>query len=96
MSDGQTYKQRNNRRNAAFVNSLKMGSGCAGCDFVPGSEIECRLIDLHHHKGVKTVKLSRLVWGHAGLDRLAEEIAKGVWLCKLCHAREHAKAKNRI
>ena len=88
-----TSKQRASRRNALFVNSLKMGSGCAGCDFVPGSELECRLLDFHH-KNDKTVKLSRLVWGHAGLEKIEREIAKGIWLCKLCHAREHAREKD--
>jgi len=82
------------QRNAKFVNGLKMERGCARCDFKPSSDIECRLLDLHHKSTEqKTAKLSRLVWGHAGLDKIKREIAKGEFLCKLCHAREHAKAK---
>ena len=81
-------------RNAAYVNGLKMEQGCAKCDFKPASEMECRLLDLHHKKTEdKTAKLSRLVWGHAGLETIKREIAKGEFLCKLCHAREHAKTK---
>ena len=94
MPDHRTHKQLNRSRNAAFVNSLKLERGCARCDFKPSSEIECRLLDLHHKRAQeKKAKLSRLVWGHAGLETIKREIAKGEFLCKLCHAREHAKAK---
>ena len=72
-------RQKRNLRNAIAVNSLKMASGCARCDFKPQSWAECRLLDLNHFGdgGVgawatksqnKHDNVARMVWGGTGLD----------------------------
>ena len=97
-----TPMQRRCRRNAKFVNVLKMRSGCDRCNFVPSNEAECRLLDLNHNGGGrigawaeksagKTADVSRLVWSGASLQRIMDEIAKGEFLCKNCHAMEHVE-----
>ena len=97
-----TPMQRRCRRNAKFVNVLKMQSGCDRCSFVPSNEAECRLLDLNHDGGGrigawaeksagKTADVSRLVWSGASLQRIMDEIAKGNFLCKNCHAMEHVE-----
>jgi hypothetical protein len=97
-----TSMQRRCRRNELFVNSLKMQSGCTRCQMIPQSASECRLLDLNHNGGGrigawaekstdKTADVSRLVWSGASLQRIADELAKGSFLCKNCHAMEHVE-----
>ena len=104
MNTTHTDMQRRCRRNEIHVNSLKMADGCDRCDFVPSNEAECRLLDLNHDGGGrigawaekstgKTADVSRLVWSGASLQRIADELAKGSFLCKNCHAMEHAENK---
>lgn len=92
-----TSLQRRCRRNELYVNKLKMARGCAHCDFVPVSGAWCRLLDLHHkapQADGKKVMLSDLVWSGAGLERIGQEIAKGIFLCKHCHSIEHGGGKH--
>ena len=104
MNTTHTSMQRRCRRNELFVNSLKMQSGCDRCNFVPSDASECRLLDLNHDGGGrigawaeksagKTADVSRLVWSGASLQRIADEIAKGNFLCKNCHAMEHVETR---
>ena len=104
MNTTHTSMQRRCRRNELFVNSLKMQSGCDRCHFVPSDTAECRLLDLNHDGGGrvgawaeksagKTADVSRLVWSGASLQRIADEIAKGSFLCKNCHAMEHVESR---
>mgnify|MGYP003627627208 CR=1 FL=1 len=96
--------QRRCRRNEIHVNVLKMADGCDRCNFVPSNEAECRLLDLNHEGGGsvgawaeksagKTADVSRLVWSGASLQRIDDELSKGSFLCKNCHAMEHAENK---
>lgn len=104
MNTIHTPMQRRCRRNEIHVNLLKMADGCDRCNFVPSNEAECRLLDLNHNGGGrigawaeksagKTADVSRLVWSGASLQRIADELAKGSFLCKNCHAMEHAENK---
>lgn len=102
-----TSMQRRCRRNELFVNSLKMQSGCSLCQMKPMTEAECRLLDLNHDGGGrvgqwaeksagKTADVARLVWSGASLQRIADEIAKGDFLCKNCHCMEHTDPPIRL
>jgi|TARA_R110000765_G_scaffold420553_1_gene525655 hypothetical protein len=99
--------QRRCRRNEKFVNSLKMQTGCFSCHMKPTTEAECRLLDLNHDGGGsvgawakkstgKTADVARLVWSGASLQRIADEIAKGDFLCKNCHCLEHTAPPVRL
>ena len=107
MNTTHTSMQRRCRRNELFVNSLKMQSGCSSCQMIPQSEAECRLLDLNHDGGGrvgawaeksagKTADVARLVWSGASLQRIADEIAKGSFLCKNCHCAEHVDPPVRV
>ena len=107
MNTTHTSMQRRCRRNELFVNSLKMQSGCSSCQMTPQNEAECRLLDLNHHGGGpvgqwaeksagKTADVARLVWSGASLQRIADEIAKGEFLCKNCHCMEHIDPPVRV
>jgi hypothetical protein len=74
---------------------------------IPQSEAECRLLDLNHNGGGrvgawaeksagKTADVARLVWSGASLQRIADEIAKGEFLCKNCHCAEHVDPPVRV
>jgi len=102
-----TTTQKRCRRNEIFVNTLKMESGCSCCEFRPMNEAECRLLDLNHRGGGrigqwaeksagKTADVARLVWSGAALARILEEIGKGDWMCKNCHAMAHVDPPARI
>ena len=107
MNTTHTAIQRRCRRNEKFVNSLKMQSGCSSCQMKPTTEAECRLLDLNHDGGGrvgawaeksagKTADVARLVWSGASLQRIADEIAKGDFLCKNCHCMEHTDPPVRV
>jgi hypothetical protein len=71
-------------RNREWFKGYKSSLKCERC---PESHISC--LEFHHINGDKSYDVSDMIRGFS-IQRIQEEIAKCIVLCKNCHAKEHA------
>ena len=73
------------RRNSAWIQSIKVESGCTDCGVRPDDPGE-----LHFHHVDPTTKLFDVAHGGSrSRESVAAEIAKCVVLCSRCHRKAH-------
>ncbi|KKM80066.1 hypothetical protein LCGC14_1343680 [marine sediment metagenome] len=68
-------------------NTFKEGIGCTFCDYAKcGASLD------YHHVGNKDFTVNAEEW-HCGNERVKEELAKCILLCKNCHSELHYKER---
>lgn len=72
-----------------YIEKYKEGKSCGFC----GWEEHPEILQFHHHKGQKEIKLSSAAKWNLSEKRIDEEIEKCLLLCPNCHMWHHYKER---